>query len=163
MRSTSGPLPNIRFSKRYATVSSFSRICSPAVRLASVQPDLQYCFCLSNQTCNLVSPFDRICDSAAHPGCCLAAVVPLHDSRCHIASRLQLCLAGDKSLLGVNSVRLASYVLKPDADCGRGRLVPRFRLASRSAASAGTPHGRNAFGWLHFGLHRRRTSALRPQ
>ena len=29
----------------------------------------------------------------------------------------------------------ASYVLKPDADCGRGRLVPRFRLASRSAAS----------------------------
>ena len=44
---------------------------------------------LSNQTCNLVSPFDRICDSAAHPGCCLAAAVPLHDSRCHIASLLQ--------------------------------------------------------------------------
>ena len=28
-----------------------------------------------------------------------------------------------------------SCVLKPDADCGRGRLVPRLRLTSRSAAS----------------------------
>ena len=30
-----------------------------------------------------------------------------------------------------------------DADCGRGRLVPRFHLASRSAASGGTPCGCN--------------------
>ena len=48
-------------------------------------------------------------------------------------SRLQLCLADEKSLPGVNSARSVSYVLKPEADCGRGRLVPRFRLASRSA------------------------------
>ena len=31
-----------------------------------------------------------------------------------------------------------SLELKPDADCGRGRLFPRFRLASRSAASGGS-------------------------
>ena len=37
----------------------------------------------------------------------------------------------------------ASCVLEPDADCGRGRLVPRFRLASRSAASGGTSRGCN--------------------
>ena len=50
-------------------------------------------------------------------------------------SRLQLRLADGKSPLGVNSARSVSYVLKPDADCRRGRLVPRFRLTSRSAAS----------------------------
>ena len=38
----------------------------------------------------------------------------------------------------------ASYAPEPDADCRRERLVPRFRLASRSAASAGIPHGYNS-------------------
>ena len=32
---------------------------------------------------------------------------------------------------------------KRDADCRRGRLVPRFRLPSRSTASAGTLRGHN--------------------
>ena len=39
--------------------------------------------------------------------CTASAGTPPHDSRCHIASRLQLCLAGEGSLLGINSVRSA--------------------------------------------------------
>ena len=42
----------------------------------------------------LITDFLRI---ANHAG------TPPHDLRCHIASRLQLCLADEKSLLAVNS------------------------------------------------------------
>ena len=42
-----------------------------------------------------------------HPPTHFADAMPLHASRCHIASRRQLCLADGKSPLGVNSVRSA--------------------------------------------------------
>ena len=42
----------------------------------------------------------------------------------------------------IQSARQAT-ALKPDADCGRGKLFPRFRLASRSAASGDIPRSCN--------------------
>ena len=51
----------------------------------------------------------------------LAAAMPLHDSRCHIASRLQLCLAGGESLLGINSVRSAGELCPATLCIARGR------------------------------------------
>ena len=95
--------------------------------------------------------------------------MPLHVSRCHIASRLQLRLTIQSGICkpaahpcraprGCNCTSQTRKVCSPsiqtsrqgkmraEAGCGlrRGRLVPRFRLASRSAASAGIPRGCNA-------------------
>ena len=87
---------------------------------------------LSNQTCNLVSPFGRICDSAAHPGCCLAAAVPLHDSRCHIASLLQ-------SYSMVRIRRPAGFAISHAAAAGArppAVRTPRTTLYCRQADSA---------------------------
>ena len=49
------------------------------------------------------------------------------------------------------------------ADCGRGRLFPRFRLSSRSSASEDANRGGSAFGRLRFALHYRCISASRLQ
>ena len=61
---------------------------------------------------------------------------------------------------GTHTDSFRSLERKPDADCRRGRLFPRFRLASCSAAYVGTSCGSNAFGWLYFALPHRRINAL---
>ncbi len=62
-----------------------------------------------------------------------ATAMRLQVSRCHIASRLQLCLADGKSLLGINSVRSARQVAcwGRMRTAGEGGLSPVF--ASRAA------------------------------
>ena len=140
--------PGVRFS---SPLPARNRL---VLQFTSVWPDLAAAKLLAacNPLCLIAAPAPRGCNCASQAKkACRRQFSPLGTAGC-VMNPAQSCRIFNPAGLqtwfrritnhaGTGSDFFRSLERKPDADCGRGRLFPRFRLASRSSASEDANRG----------------------